>query len=220
MMTREQADLATTPFKWRKFLTTLLIGGCAGFLAAFGFMQLADGDTLGKLDASREIAALVGIIYLLTGVAVGIGAVSPGVGARFLNVEDADELREQRKLLGLSALGMVALGGVLVILALAAPIGPIAREVALAAPIALIAFSAFTSARQARFTDELMKAVSRESSAFAFYLLFLVGGGWAVLAHLGYVAGPAMLDWVTLFASLMLVSTFWVCGRRGMLRPR
>ncbi|MGB3378612.1 MAG: hypothetical protein WBA55_07565 [Allopontixanthobacter sediminis] len=220
MMTREHGDIAKAPFKWRKLITSVLIGGVAGFLAASGFMQLVDSEALGRLNASREIAGLVGILYLMTGAFVGIGAINPGVGARFLNVEDADELREQRKVLGLSALGMIAFGAVLVILALAAPIGPIPPGFALAGVIALMVFSSITGARQTRLTDELMKAVSRESTSLAFYLLFLFGGGWAALAHLGYAAGPAMLDWITMFAALMLISAFWVCGRRGMLMPR
>lgn len=51
----------------------------------------------------------------------------------------------------------------------------------------------------------------------SFYLLFVVGGGWALLAHCGLVDAPAPLDWLTMFAVFLLVGCFWQVGRRGLL---
>lgn len=220
-MTMTEKSITKKPStKWRKFLISLVLGGLVGFAAAYGFMQSADTGALGGLDPSRQIAALVGVVYLLIAAFVGIGVISPRFGAGILNVEDADELREQRKLLGLSSIGMGSLGAVLVLLAFAAPVGPIDRIVALTATILLVAFSCFTTSLQMRLSDELMRSVSREAGSTAFYLMALIGGGWALLAHLRYVTGPAMLDWLTMFASLTLIGAFWASGRRGMLNPR
>ena len=41
-----------------------------------------------------------------------------------------------------------------------------------------------------------------------------------MLAHLGYTAAPAPLDLLSLFYVLVLVASFIIIGRRGMLAPR
>jgi hypothetical protein len=61
-----------------------------------------------------------------------IGTASPGLGAKFLNVEDADELREQKKMLVWSGASMLLWGVSLLALALAAPDGPVPQAAALA----------------------------------------------------------------------------------------
>ena len=50
--------------------------------------------------------------------------------------------------------------------------------------------------------------------------MFLIGGGWALLAHAGMVVAPQPLDWLTMFAAILLLATYWVCGVRGLLNPR
>ncbi|WP_114520556.1 hypothetical protein [Altererythrobacter sp. ZODW24] len=205
----------------RKAIISVIAGGIAGFLAAFGFMQfVGDKSMLGDIGTSGEIAALVGLIYIVCALGVGFGVVNPKVGAKFLNVEDAEELREQRQMLGYSSIGLIAMGAVLVILALAGPAMPIAPMTALIVVVALVILTLFATSRQLRHSDELMTNVGRDTSSLSFYLTVLIGGGWAMLAHLGFTTGPAMLDWMTMFAGLVLVATFWVCGRRGMLTPR
>ena len=206
--------------KLRKMVLGLVLGGLAGFFGSLGLLQLIDSGALGVLDRSREIAALVGALYVICGLMVGLGLLSPKMGAQVLNVEDADELREQAAVLRYSVFGMVALGAVLLVLAFAAPAGPIPQTAALAIVVALIALSWFTSWRQMRLVDELVRSMSSEGTSLAFYLLFLIGGGWSIAAHLGYLTGPAPLDWITMFAGLLLLAVFWVAGRRGMLAPR
>ena len=204
----------------RKTVTALVGGGVVGFVAAFGFMQLVDSGLLGTLERSQEVAGLTGIIYLLTAMSVAVGLASPSFGARFLNVEDADELREMKRTLLFSSIGMFAFGLALVLAALAGPDAPIDPMAGLAGFIVLIAIGGYAGIRQQRHTDELMKSVSLEATSLAFYLTFLFGGGWALLAHLGFADGPAPLDWLTMFAGIMLVASFAICGRRGMLMMR
>jgi hypothetical protein len=48
-------------------------------------------------------------------------------------------------------------------------------------------------------------------------LVLALGGGWAMLAHLGFVAAPAPLDWLTMFTILMFVAAFIAAGRRKLL---
>ncbi|MEP3050232.1 MAG: hypothetical protein ABJP48_11700 [Erythrobacter sp.] len=204
----------------RKLGVPMLSGAVVGFLGAFGIVQLMKSGVLGQLDGSREIAILVALVYTISATAVMIGVVSPGFGARFLNVEDADELREQKAMLGYSAISMLALGLALACVALAAPVGPIPTMAAIVVLAALLALAWFTSRRQSQYMDELMSDLSRGSVSAAFYFLLLGGGLWAVLSHLEFVTGPNPLDWLSMFAAALLIGTFWVCGKRGLLVRR
>jgi len=206
--------------KWRKVAISAGIGMLFGFAGAFGLVRLSESGALGSLDVSREIAALIGMVYIFTAAVVGAGVASPSIGASFLNVEDSDELREQRRLLGASAVSMLATGLALVLLALAQPVGIVPPAAALALAVALLAVVTVLGITQRRAMDELMRRVSLEGGSLAFYLTAMVGGGWAMLAHLGFAGAPAPLDWLTLFAGLLLVAAFITCAKRGLLAPR
>jgi hypothetical protein len=66
----------------------------------------------------------------------------------------------------------------------------------------------------------LMRSVSNEAGNLAFHLVLIVGGGWAMLSHLGFARAPAPLDWLTMFFGLVLLASFIATARRGMLAPR
>lgn len=201
----------------RRLALPMAGGAVVGFVAAFLFLNLTDLDGAQPLGTSRVIAGLVAIVYLLAGVATGIGVANPRVGARFLNVEDADELREQRRMLAYSCIALVALAGALFLLVFTEPVGPIGGETGAAIAVALVLLACVLGHLQARHIDELQRALSRDSVATAFYLMFAIGGGWALLAHSGLTAAPAPLDWLTMFAALLLVGCLWQAGRRGLL---
>lgn len=211
---------SSTPRWVRKLLIPALIGGVAGFAASAGMLQFIDSSAVGGLDLSATIAALVGVLYIVMGFGVAFGSATPQVGAKFLNVEDADELREQKKVLGLSGVAMLLWGAALAALALAAPGGPVPQGVALAAGLAGLGIGTVLSIQVYRASDELMLAVNLEGGALSYWLVFVVVGGWAMLAHLGYIAGPAPLDLLSLFYVLVLVASFIAIGRRGMLTIR
>ena len=202
---------------WRRLILPLGGGALAGFIGASAFFTLVEIDGEGGLGASREIAGLIGVIYVLTGLMVLVGALNPAVGAKFLNVEDADELREQRNMLWLSGVAMALLGAALIVLAIAGAGEFIPARVGAIAAVALIAVASVLSVRSRRYTDELQRALSSDATTTAFYLLFFIGGGWAMFAHLDMVADPAPLDWLSLFAGALLVAAFWQTGKRGLL---
>jgi hypothetical protein len=211
---------STMPRWVRKLLIPALTGAVAGFGVTFATMRFIGSSTVGGLDKSASVAALVGVLYALIGLIISIGAASPQVGAKFLNVEDADELREQKKVLILSGAAMILLGGALVALALAAPDGPVPQGVALIVGLGGLLAGTALSALVYRAYDELMLAVNLEAGALSYGLVFAVVGGWAVLAHLDYAAAPAPLDLLTLFYVLVLAASFIAVGRRGMLAIR
>jgi hypothetical protein len=214
------APAAGTPRWVRKLLIPALIGGLAGFAGSAAMMRYIDSDAVGGLDKSATIAALVGVLYVVIAVGILLGIARPGVGAKFLNVEDADELREQQRILLQSGTAMLLWGIALAVLALAAPDGPVPQTIALVLAVGGLAIGGVLSVLVHRNCDELMRAVNLEGGAITNGLLFMVVGTWAMLAHLGKVAGPAPLDLLTLFYVLLLVASFIAVGRRGMLTVR
>ena len=105
-------------------------------------------------------------------------------------------------------------------LALAAPEGPVPQTAALVAAVAGLAIGGVLSVWAHRASDELMRAINLEAGSLSYGLVVLVGGGWALLAHLSFADAPVPLDWVSLFYVLVLLASFIVVGRRGMLKPR
>jgi len=206
--------------KRRKFVASGILGAVVGGAGMIGLIRLYESGALGDLGASGMIACVAGAVYVLIGIQVGIGVTLPALGWRFLNVEDAEEIREQRGILAYAAGGMIAWGGALIVVALSGPGGILAPGMGLAAALGLIAASVVLTALMWRQMDELMRGMSRECGNISFYLLLLVGGTWATLAHLGFAAGPAPLDWLTMFTALTLLASFVAVGLRGMLMPR
>jgi hypothetical protein len=204
--------------RWvRKLLIPALIGGVAGFAASAAMMRYIDSPSVGGLGLSATLAALVGVLYCVIGFGIVIGTSSPGLGAKFLNVEDADELREQKKMLVWSGASMLLWGVSLLALALAAPDGPVPQAAALAVGGGGLVIGIALSVLVYRASDELMAAVNLEAGALSYGITSLVVGFWAMLGHLGYAAAPAPLDLLTLFYVLALVASFIAVGRRGML---
>lgn len=208
--------------KTRKLIVQTLTGAVVGAAVTFFFLKsassAADFD-----DPSRLAAVATGIIYLLMGGIVGIGAMLPGAGAKILNVEDAAEIIEERPRIGPAAVVCVLVG--LLFIALAVTPGgdhpgvlsrDAAAYVAAAAFAGLVAASLWMRGR----IDEFNKSLGTESSALALHISMLLFGGWAALAHLGYVGWIAPLGLLAGFALIQLAAMFWVVGRRGLLMPR
>lgn len=206
--------------KHKKLITSLAIGGIAGFIASLALMRTIQTGFLGDLGVSRSFAALAGVMYILCGGFVGLGVLLPKVGAKFLNVEDADELKEQSPMLRNSVFGIAAFGLCLILLALAAPIGPLSAPLVGGSILVLMVAASVSSLSTLKAMDELSASLSRETAVASFYTLFLIGGGWSVLAHLEYAPALGALDWLTMFAASMLFGAFWASGRRGLLMPR
>lgn len=204
----------------RKFLTQVIGGALVGGLSAAAVLSFFGEEERFDVGGSAIAAIGVALIYVLMGVFVGVGTLFPKAGAHVLNVEDADELREEKGQLVPGAVTMVLLGAALGIVALAGPAGIVAKELALGVAALTVAITWLLSWRTMAGADELMRAMMREGAEASYYLIFLVLGGWAMLAHLDLASAPAMLDILTAFWGLGLVGTFVACGKHGMLSPR
>ena len=198
----------------------LLIGAAAGALSTILFMELVGKSRLESGDPGVHIAIVAGLIYFVMGVGVGIGALAPRGGAVFLNVEDAEELREQRASRGPSAVSCILIGAFLLLLALA-PVekGGDLTAWAIGAGACLIGGVAIGIATRRR-ADELMRQVSLESSALTLNLALAGLSGWALLSHLGYVRWATPLTLIAGLALLHLAAIFWTAARKGMMKPR
>ena len=210
--------------KWRKLLFQLTGGLIFGALVGYGAGHLA-GDYAAErglegLPPSVTIAGMVAVIYILMSALVLAGSSSPGVGAKILNVEDADEVREMQSQFVTSGAAMLVWGLALLGLALAAPVGPLAPPVALTIGAGELLIGLVFAVKGYRDADELMLTTQLEAGAITYGLVLLVVGGWAIGAHLGYAPAPAPLDLLTAFYVLVLAASFIAAARRGMLRLR
>ena len=205
---------------WKKFFLQMLVGAVVGGASTMAIL-LAWGD-LDSSDPAQLVAIVTGMIYLLMGLMVGFGTIAPVTGARILNVEDVEDLRDQRTILGLSAAACVMIGLLFLVLA-AVPAGGTGglfnREVAaILAGVCLVALIVLTRLTNRR-VDELTRHVSMEASSLAMQSSFIIFGGWAALAHFGFVQWIGPLALVSGLALLQLLAIFWVSGKRGLMVP-
>ncbi|HEX9954356.1 MAG TPA: hypothetical protein VGB48_03965 [Allosphingosinicella sp.] len=198
----------------------LLIGAVAGAASTILFMEMVGKSRLESGDPGVGIAIIAGLIYFVMGAGVGFGALAPRGGAVFLNVEDAEELREQRASLGPSAISCILIGAFLLLLALA-PVekGGNLTLWAIAAGACLAGGVAIGVATRRR-ADELMRQVRLEASALTLNLALVGLSAWALLAHLGFINWVTPVGLVAGLALLHLAAIFWTAARKGMMKPR
>jgi hypothetical protein len=189
-------------------------------LAVWGLSALGGGDALGAMGPSRQAAASVGMVIIVFAFLGMFALWNANTGERFMDLEAdaAEDLRERGRLILCSLVWMVASGLLLVILSLAGPGGVLSSAAALAGALLLLAVTSAMGVATWRLSDELGRTLAHEAGNMAFYLIQIFGGGWAMLAHLGFVAAPAALDWLTLFTVLMFVASFIAAGRRKLLK--
>jgi hypothetical protein len=210
---------------WKRPLNARTLGGFAisNAVAVAAFLLVVrsfEAGTFGEVGGSETAALAVGAVFLVIGVIIAAGLANPAFGASYLNVEDAGDLREQRPVLWPSSGAMAAWGLMLVLLAAGGPAGSLLPTTVLAGAGALLAITVALTLVAWRVMDELMRGLSTEAGNMSYYLVALIGGGWAMLAHLGFAPAPAPLDWLTMLTGLALPASFIVAGRRGLLTQR
>lgn len=195
-----------------------LIGAVVGYAGVSLLFRVA-GPALPSPIAPDAIVALgVACIYLLMGLFVGLGTLLPKAGAKVLNVADAEELRDERKLLVMSAICSILLGVALLALALAGAGGGVLSPTgALAITGGALLLSTVAYWWGGRGQDEYRRLVNAETSQVALFLSFILFGGWAVLAQLGYATMFTPLGFLSGMLGLVLLAAFWIIFRRGMI---
>lgn len=203
--------------KTRKLIFQLVSGGIVGGLASYFGLGVLDAD---EMSPDQIIVGGVGLIYSLMGLIVGFGLMAPKLGSNMLNVEDADEIREQRRILTGSMICMVAFGGALIGLALAGPGETISPMIGFGGLLAALALLIVISIRDWKYYDEMLWDVSRDAGNLAFCGIGGVLLLWASAAWLGLATAPTPLTLVALVSGGFLLSIFVASARKGLLRPR
>lgn len=204
-----------------KTVLSLIAGGVIGF-AAIMLVDVVLGEAFVRsLGASRLALGGIGIIWLLIAVICALGLLMPNAGARVLNVADADELRERRRVLTLSAAITGAYGVMLLMLAVAAgpqfAAGVVPAGTAMAVLLLVTAGSAWASWQYRALYDELDRQLAIESAGWAFMLGWVAMTIWAAGDFLGFGLRLTPIDVVSAFPVLMLLGAFAAIGRRGMM---
>lgn len=200
---------------FRNFLIQNAAAIVALLLVIRGFSALAGARTVG---ATEWVAAVTGAILIVLAIFGGLTMASTHTDLALIDDEvAAEEMRERGRLYVYSFSWIAVCGLLLIGLALAGPLALLSPAVALAGALVLVAVLTGLGLATWSLSDELVRTLSNETGNMAFYLILGLGGGWAMLAHLGLAAAPAPLGWLILFILSMFVASFIVLGRRKLL---
>lgn len=206
-----------TPRNLRNFMVRDVMVFIAFLLFVWGFSALGRAGYLRAMGASEWAAAATGSILIFFGLLGSLVMSSTHTSANLVDDEMAAEDMRERSRLFLCSFGwMVACGLLLVGLSLAGPERLLSPVVALSGTLILIAVLTMLGIAAWRMSDELGRTLSHETGNLAFYLIIVLGGGWTILAHLGFVAGPGPVGWLTLFIVLLFVASIIATGRRKL----
>ena len=206
--------------RFRNFVIRDAVVLGAFMLFLWGVGALARAGVLGTMGASERVAAGTGAILVFFAALGTFVTATAQTSANLIDDElAADDMRERGRLFLCSFAWIAACGLLLIVQGLAGPGGVLPPPTALAGALILVAILAVLGFVTRRMSDELVRTLSYESSAMAFHLVLVFGGGWAMLAHLGFVAAPAPVDWLTLFTVLLFAASFIAVGRRKLLTP-
>lgn len=181
-------------------------------LMLWGTVILGKTDTVKSGGVTGVLAVVVGMLH----VSFGLTAAAMRASARFIyDRNESDELRRQGRGLLLGAAALVAAGSSLILLSLAGPGRLVPPTGGLVVVMLLAILATVLAAIRLRLLDELDRAVARESGYRAFAWLSMVGGTWAILTHLGFVAAPTPLNWLTMIYGFSFVTGIIALAHRG-----
>jgi hypothetical protein len=205
-------------FGLRSFGTFVFVSALA--IAAFLLARawLLETVSPGAIGLSATVALILGLLLVAFGL-LGLGlTVAAHSGLGLQPREQVELIVEQGRVLPYSCVVIAAMGLTLVLLSLAGPDGVLSPGTALVGAVLLLGIATALSFAIWPRIDELSQTLSRETGNAAYYLIVVVGGGWAILAHLGFVRTPTPLDWLTMLTVIMFAASVIAAGRRGMLR--
>lgn len=201
----------------RNFVIWSAFAGVIATIAMAWVRPLAAVGRFGAMGVSEWTAAAMGLLLLYVTAAVSISLAASRRGLALLEPEKVEMLRERGALFTTSWMAMAATGLLLVLLSLSGPGSVIPAAAALAGVAALVVLKIALSRKAWRMMDELDRTLARESGMMGLYGIMLLGGGWAMLAQLGFVRAPAALDWVTMMIVINFAASFVAVGRRKLL---
>jgi hypothetical protein len=207
---------ATSRDDWVRFAFVL------GMNLPFWALMLWATIAIGRTDAVRAdgapvvFAVVVGILH----VSFGLTAAAQRASTRFVRVEDeAEELRHEGRSLLLGAGALIAAGSSMILLAVAGPDRLVPPVVGLAGAVLLTVAAMILVAVRRQGLDELGRIAERDSGYLAFQWFSLIGGSWGILAHLGFVAAPTPLHWLSMIWAFSFAGGILAAARKGVFDP-
>lgn len=201
----------------------IFLAGAALVIALFAAFVHSMGASTGPQlrdrlgGTSAVIACTLGVVLTTIATLGLLMTTLPPARGLFLPAEQRETIAESRLMHLYGFLSIAALGLLLVLMSLAGAGGLVPPGIALADGLVLMGVQIATSLAVWPLLDELGHAISRETCNAGFYLITGIGGGWSMLAHLGFVVPPKPLDWLTLFTVMMLAAAYIANARRGLL---
>jgi hypothetical protein len=206
--------------KTQKRTLQLAFGVLIGGLAGYSFGGFLGAQTPRTMSIDQVIVGGIGVVYLMMGLIIGFGLAFPKLGSKMLNVEDAEEIGDQKRILTGSSMCMMVLGVALVILPMAKPDGAITPLVGFGGLLAALAILVAISIRDWKHYDELILQMSRDAGNFAFCGTAFALLIWASAAWAGLASAPTPLALVAIISGGFLLAAFVAGARLGLLRPR
>lgn len=212
----EDAEMEPKKSGWKTMLIWFLVAMPVGYL--FGdYLASSDAEWLEALSLSIVAALAAAFILLFCAALVGLGALSAKLAMALKMAEDREQWEDERAMLATNAVGCFVLGVLLGGLALVEPMGWAGNTTALVAVVVTTLVLVLASWRAMAEYDELWREVINEAGTWGFYGVFAIGGGWSMVAQLGFAPPLAPLDWITLMTVVSLVASIVATGRRGMI---
>ncbi|WP_162627627.1 hypothetical protein [Erythrobacter sp. KY5] len=194
----------------------VFVGLIAGFYVGFSDIDLwALTDTLPS-DNTVYVSALLAFAYICGGIAAFAAVSFPRHLHKLLEME-ADDIADQPELFRWQGASAMQFGFAIGTLILAEPFGLLAPGIAFGIFAMFVILGIASYRKSWVMMDELMRAAASEATVIGYYLILIVGGGWAVLGHLGIAAGPDFLDIVNILWGMIILATLWTSTRRGIV---
>ena len=201
---------------WTRFAFTL------GMNLPFWALMLWATLTIGKTDAVQTdgTAVVFAVVVGMLHVSFGLTAAAQRASARYVLVaEEAKELRREGRALLLGAGALVAAGSSMILLAVAGPDRLVPPVTGLTVAVLLNVIAMVLVAVRRRLIDELSRNAERDSGHLAFKWFSLFGSGWAILAHLGFMAAPTPLHWLSMIWAFSFAGGIIAAARKGIFDP-
>lgn len=203
---------ANSGIEWRKFLFILAANVPFWILLSWAAVTVRRTYATQPGDVAQTLALVVGAVH----VSFGLTAAALRFSARFLgDAEEADDLREQGSALLLGAGALISAGASLILLSLAGSGSLMPPAIVLAGALLLNALAWLLVVVRMRRLDELQRSLAREASYLALNWFSVIGGTWAIVAHLGFVTAPTPLAWLTMLSGFSFLGGIVALARRG-----
>lgn len=216
MMVITDEPQANSQKVWTKLGFVLVAHVPLAALIVWGSAQLGRAGIAPGGDPYTGLAMLVGLLH----VSFGLVALALRASARFLgNTEEAEDFRREGRALVLGGAALIAAGASMVLLSLAGPDRVVPPTTGLVGALLFNAIAMILVAVRLRLMDELNRALAKEANHLAFVWFSLIGGTWAILAHLDFTAAPTPLGWLVMIWSFSFVAGLVALARKGGFDP-